>query len=64
MHRDLIFFCVSKLVLLAKCDHFPSLTYALALLKSSSKNIISAVSCALDVGAMQLSVKDVWEDNC
>lgn len=64
MHRDGFFFCVSKLVPLAKCDYFPFLTYPLALLKSSLKNIISVFSCALDFRATQVSIKAVWEDNC
>lgn len=57
------FFCVSRLVPLAKYDSFPSLTYALVFWKSSLKNIISASSCALDLWALQISLKAVWEDN-
>lgn len=64
MHWGWYFICVSRLVPLAKCDSFPSLTCALALLKYSLKNIISASSCALDLGALQISLKAVWEDNC
>lgn len=64
MHTDWFFFCLPKLVPLAKCDYFPPLTYPLALLKSNLTNIISASSCALDFGAMQLSLKAVWEERC
>lgn len=61
MHWGWFFFCLQTG---SSCKIWLfSISHALALLKSSLKNIISASSCALDLGALQIILKAVWEDN-